>query len=192
MNGGYCFSLRYKLPSRAVSGHELSLSSNIISKDMPDTLVMGGVVGDVLDCFEPDTSFRVVYSRNRPLFNGVDLRPSAVSIPPRVHLGSDLRRLFAVVSHIKMQRFKNLQYFWKSYLSSFLLFLEVLVDADYPSPSRSTRREYLHWYACASSFPSNSTVEPPLTDETRNFPAQVGDGHPRFNRLVLWSVFSNN
>ena len=107
MNGGYCFSLRYKLPSRAVSGHELSLSSNIISKDMPDTLAMGGVVGDVLDCFEPDTAFRVVYSRNRPLFNGVDLRPSAVSIPPRVHLGSDLRRLFAVVSRIKVQRFKR-------------------------------------------------------------------------------------
>lgn len=58
-----------------------------------DSLVIGGVVGDVLDPFTRSIDLRVFYN-NRQLHNGCDLRPSHVVNHPRVEIGGDDLRTF--------------------------------------------------------------------------------------------------
>ncbi|KAJ4808506.1 Flowering locus T [Rhynchospora pubera] len=82
-----------------------------------DPLVLGHVIGDVLDPFNTLVSFRISYN-NRCVVNSMDLRPSAVVSRPRVEIGgNDLRVSYTLV----------------------------MVDPDAPSPSNPTLREYLHW-----------------------------------------------
>ncbi|XP_054804940.1 protein HEADING DATE 3A-like [Prosopis cineraria] len=85
----------------------------------PDALVVGRVIGDVLDPFTRSAPLRVIYSNNRELINGCELKPSHVVNPPRVELGDadDLRTFYTLI----------------------------MVDPDAPSPSDPTLREYLHW-----------------------------------------------
>ncbi|XP_028783235.1 protein FLOWERING LOCUS T-like [Neltuma alba] len=83
-----------------------------------DPLVVGGVVGDVLDPFTRSISMRVTYSNHREVFNGLELKPSHVSSIPRVDVGGDDLRTF---------------------------FTLIMVDPDAPSPSEPNMREYLHW-----------------------------------------------
>ncbi|KAI4350393.1 hypothetical protein L6164_004852 [Bauhinia variegata] len=82
-----------------------------------DPLVLGGVIGDVLDPFTSSLPLRVSFG-NREVTNGCDLRPSQVQNPPAVGIGGD--------------DFRN-------------LYTLVMVDADARSPSNPTLREYLHW-----------------------------------------------
>ncbi|XP_078174296.1 protein VERNALIZATION 3-like isoform X3 [Carex rostrata] len=82
-----------------------------------DSLVVGRVVGDVLDPFERKVQLRVTYS-SRNVTNGYEFKPSAVVEQPIVEVGS-------------------------SDPSSF--FTLVMVNPDAPSPSDPTLREYLHW-----------------------------------------------
>nr|BCU04195.1 FTL2 protein [Lemna aequinoctialis] len=86
-------------------------------RDESDTLVMGRVVGDVLDPFIRSITLSVRYRPHQYLVNGARLRPSEISTRPRVNAGGELRTLFTLV----------------------------LVDPDSPSPSDPTKREYLHW-----------------------------------------------
>ncbi|KAI3459111.1 hypothetical protein Pfo_015774 [Paulownia fortunei] len=80
-------------------------------------LVVGGVVGGVLDPFTRSIELRVIYS-NREVNNGCDLRPSQVTNQPRIEIGGeDLRTFYTLV----------------------------MVDPDAPSPSDPNLREYLHW-----------------------------------------------
>ncbi|KAF0915919.1 hypothetical protein E2562_000562 [Oryza meyeriana var. granulata] len=82
-----------------------------------NSLVLGRVIGDVVDPFSPAVTLRVSYNGVR-VVNGEDLRPSAVSARPRVEVGGDdLRQFYALV----------------------------MVDPDAPNPSNPTLREYLHW-----------------------------------------------
>ncbi|KAJ0977023.1 hypothetical protein J5N97_012497 [Dioscorea zingiberensis] len=82
-----------------------------------DPLVVGGVIGDVLDPFIRSAALRVIYN-NKELTNGSELRPSAIVHEPRVEIGGyDMRKLYTLV----------------------------MVDPDAPSPSNPTHREYLHW-----------------------------------------------
>ncbi|XP_010553859.1 PREDICTED: protein FLOWERING LOCUS T-like [Tarenaya hassleriana] len=82
-----------------------------------DPLVIGRVVGDVLEPFTRSIPLRVIYNQ-REVTNGCDLRPSHVSHKPRVEIGGDdLRTLYTLV----------------------------MVDPDAPSPSNPHLREYLHW-----------------------------------------------
>ncbi|KAK3159801.1 hypothetical protein QOZ80_1BG0051260 [Eleusine coracana subsp. coracana] len=82
-----------------------------------DSLVLGRVIGDVVDQFSPTVGLRVFYNGRR-IMNGADLRPSAVSARPRVEVGGiDLRQSYTLV----------------------------MVDPDAPNPSNPTLREYLHW-----------------------------------------------
>ncbi|XP_073112021.1 protein HEADING DATE 3A isoform X1 [Elaeis guineensis] len=82
-----------------------------------DPLVLGQIIGDVLDPFVRSASMRVVYN-GKELTNGTGLRPSAVEHEPWVEIGgNDQRRLYTLV----------------------------MVDPDAPSPSNPTYREYLHW-----------------------------------------------
>ncbi|GJN38037.1 hypothetical protein PR202_gb27045 [Eleusine coracana subsp. coracana] len=53
-----------------------------------DSLVLGRVIGDVVDQFSPTVGLRVFYNGRR-IMNGADLRPSAVSARPRVEVMVD-------------------------------------------------------------------------------------------------------
>jgi protein FLOWERING LOCUS T len=63
-----------------------------------DPLVVGNVVGDILDPFIKSASLKILYN-NRELTNGSDLKPSQVASEPRVEIaGSDMRNLYTLVS----------------------------------------------------------------------------------------------
>lgn len=67
---------------------------------MTDPLVLAHVIRDVLDPFISTVSFRVLYN-NRLLFNGTDLRPSAVVNRPKIEIGgTDLRVFYTIVSYL--------------------------------------------------------------------------------------------
>ncbi|XP_048550257.1 protein HEADING DATE 3A-like, partial [Triticum urartu] len=86
-----------------------------------DPLVVGRVVGDVLDPFVRTTNLRVTFG-NRTVSNGCELKPSMVAQQPRVEVGGNEMRTFYTL---------------------------VMVDPDAPSPSDPNLREYLprytHW-----------------------------------------------
>uniref|UniRef100_A0A7N0V391 Flowering locus T n=1 Tax=Kalanchoe fedtschenkoi TaxID=63787 RepID=A0A7N0V391_KALFE len=83
-----------------------------------DPLVVGRVIGDVLDPFTRSISLAVTYNNNREVANACELKPSQVVSQPRVDIGGeDLRTFYTLV----------------------------MVDPDAPSPSDPNLREYLHW-----------------------------------------------
>ncbi|XP_057720048.1 protein FLOWERING LOCUS T-like [Arachis stenosperma] len=82
-----------------------------------NSLVVGRVIGDVLDPFQSTIPMRVSYG-NRDVTNGCELKPSHVVNQPRVTIGGDDLRNFYTL---------------------------VMVDPDAPSPSNPNCREYLHW-----------------------------------------------
>nr|ARE72517.1 CEN2 [Actinidia chinensis var. chinensis] len=82
-----------------------------------ETLVLGRVVGDVIDYFSPSIKMRVMYNKNN-IFNGHELLPSSVTIKPRVEVhGGDMRSFFTLI----------------------------MIDPDAPGPSDPFLREHLHW-----------------------------------------------
>ncbi|GJN38127.1 hypothetical protein PR202_gb27140 [Eleusine coracana subsp. coracana] len=90
-----------------------------------DPLVVGRVIGDVVDPFVRRVPMRVVYA-SRQIANGCDLRSSAVADQPRVDVGGpDMRTFYTLVCAP--------------------FHLSVMVDPDAPSPSDPNLREYLHW-----------------------------------------------
>ncbi|RWW24856.1 hypothetical protein GW17_00010830 [Ensete ventricosum] len=100
-----------------------------------DPLVVGNVVGDVLDPFVKSANLRVVYN-NKELINGSELKPSTIANEPRVEIRGhhDMRTLYTLVSvHPSISNY---------YIN---LLLIVMVDPDAPSPSTPSKREYLHW-----------------------------------------------
>ncbi|PUZ47036.1 hypothetical protein GQ55_7G131000 [Panicum hallii var. hallii] len=83
-----------------------------------EPLVMGKVIGEVIDNFNPTVKMTVTYSSNKQVFNGHEFFPSGVVSKPRVEVqGDDMR-------------------------SSFTL---VMTDPDVPGPSDPYLREHLHW-----------------------------------------------
>nr|AFB71092.1 flowering locus T 3 [Xanthium strumarium] len=82
-----------------------------------DPLVVGRVIGDVLDGFTKSINLTVSYN-DREVTNGCELKPSQVVNQPRVEIGGDDLRAFHTL---------------------------VMVDPDAPSPSDPNLREYLHW-----------------------------------------------
>uniref|UniRef100_A0A803MRI8 Uncharacterized protein n=1 Tax=Chenopodium quinoa TaxID=63459 RepID=A0A803MRI8_CHEQI len=81
-----------------------------------DPLVVGRVIGDILDPFNRTVTLRVSFN-NRDVNNGCELRPSQVVNQQRVEIGGDDLRTFYTL---------------------------VMVDPDAPSPSNPNLREYLH------------------------------------------------
>lgn len=82
-----------------------------------DPLVVGNIVGDIVDHFAPSALLRVFYN-NREMTSGSELKPSQVANEPTVQIaGRDGRALYTLV----------------------------MVDPDAPSPSNPSKREYLHW-----------------------------------------------
>ncbi|URD92146.1 Cen-like protein [Musa troglodytarum] len=85
-----------------------------------DPLVVGRVIGEVLDSFNPSVKMLVTYNSDKLVFNGHELYPSAVTSKPRVEVqGGDMRSFFTLV----------------------------MTDPDAPGPSDPYLREHLHWRA---------------------------------------------
>ncbi|KAK3154252.1 hypothetical protein QOZ80_2BG0188180 [Eleusine coracana subsp. coracana] len=83
-----------------------------------EPLIVGKVIGEVLDQFSPSVKMMVTYSSNKQVFNGHEFFPSAVAAKPRVEVqGGDLRSFFTLV----------------------------MTDPDVPGPSDPYLREHLHW-----------------------------------------------
>ncbi|KAF5200881.1 Brother of ft and tfl [Thalictrum thalictroides] len=94
-----------------------------------DPLVVGRVVGDVLDPFQRSLELRVFYG-NREVNNGCELKPSVIVSQPRVEIGgNDLRTFYTLI----------------------------MVDPDAPSPSDAHQREYLHWLVTDIPESTNAT-----------------------------------
>nr|QAB04919.1 TFL1a [Platanus x hispanica]UCU84652.1 TFL1a [Platanus x hispanica] len=84
---------------------------------MLEPLIVGRVIGDVLDSFSPTVKMTVTYN-NKQVCNGHELFPSSVNTKPRVEVnGSDMRSFFTLV----------------------------MTDPDAPGPSDPYLREHLHW-----------------------------------------------
>ncbi|KAF5800487.1 putative phosphatidylethanolamine-binding protein [Helianthus annuus] len=82
------------------------------------SLVVGRVIGDVVDQFTPSVTMDVVYNPQCPVLNGHEIRPNLIATKPRVNIGGvDMR-------------------------SSYTL---IMTDPDAPSPSDPYLREHLHW-----------------------------------------------
>lgn len=69
-----------------------------------EPLVVGRVIGEVLDYFIPSIKMAVSYNSNKLVFNGHEFYPSALTSKPRVEVqGEDLRSLFTLVCHVMHQ-----------------------------------------------------------------------------------------
>ncbi|KAI8528623.1 hypothetical protein RHMOL_Rhmol12G0162200 [Rhododendron molle] len=81
-----------------------------------DPLVVGRVIGDVVDMFVPSVTMNV-YFDTRHVTNGCDIRPSLATNPPRVTISGFPHNLYTLV----------------------------MTDPDAPSPSEPSMREWVHW-----------------------------------------------
>ncbi|KAM7479660.1 hypothetical protein LguiA_027873 [Lonicera macranthoides] len=81
-----------------------------------DPLVVGRVIGDVIDPFVPIATMSVHYG-SKHVTNGCDIKPSAANSPPKVVINGDSHELYSLV----------------------------MIDPDAPSPSEPSLREYVHW-----------------------------------------------
>ncbi|GJN37692.1 hypothetical protein PR202_gb26673 [Eleusine coracana subsp. coracana] len=81
-----------------------------------DPLVVGRVIGEVVDLFVPSISMTVAYGP-KDISNGCLLKPSATTAPPLVRISGRRNDLYTLI----------------------------MTDPDAPSPSDPTMREYLHW-----------------------------------------------
>ncbi|XP_042464554.1 CEN-like protein 2 isoform X1 [Zingiber officinale] len=85
---------------------------------LSDPLVVGRVIGEVIDTFNPIMKMIVTYNCNKLVCNGHELYPSAVVSKPRVEVqGGDMRSFFTLV----------------------------MTDPDVPGPSDPYLREHVHW-----------------------------------------------
>ncbi|XP_075504057.1 protein MOTHER of FT and TFL1-like [Primulina tabacum] len=81
-----------------------------------DPLVVGRVIGDVVDMFVPTVNMSVYYG-TRHVTNGCDIKPSMAAAPPRVLISGLPTDLYTLV----------------------------MTDPDAPSPSEPSMREWIHW-----------------------------------------------
>ncbi|KAL6592711.1 hypothetical protein ACP70R_001872 [Stipagrostis hirtigluma subsp. patula] len=81
-----------------------------------DPLVVGRVIGDVVDLFVPTVSMSVRFG-TKDLTNGCEIKPSVAAAAPAVQIAGRVNDLFTLV----------------------------MTDPDAPSPSEPTMREWLHW-----------------------------------------------
>ncbi|KAF8686808.1 hypothetical protein HU200_043418 [Digitaria exilis] len=90
-----------------------------MSRRSVDSLVLGRVIGEVLDPFNPCMKMVVNYNdSNKIIFNGLEVYPSVVVSKPRVQVqGGDFRSMFTLV----------------------------MTDPDVPGPSDPHLREHIHW-----------------------------------------------
>ncbi|XP_074291486.1 CEN-like protein 2 [Silene latifolia] len=81
-------------------------------------LIIGRVVGDVIDPFCPSITMYVTYNSNKQVYNGHEFFPSSVTLKPRVQVhDSDMKTFFTLI----------------------------MTDPDVPGPSDPYLKEHLHW-----------------------------------------------
>nr|QAB04923.1 MFT2 [Platanus x hispanica] len=81
-----------------------------------DPLVVGRVIGDVIDMFVPTVSMSVYYG-TKHVTNGCDIKPSMAINPPKLLISGHSDALYTLV----------------------------MTDPDAPSPSEPSMREWVHW-----------------------------------------------
>ncbi|KAF7834582.1 protein MOTHER of FT and TFL1 [Senna tora] len=81
-----------------------------------DPLVVGRVIGDVVDMFVPSVAMSVYYGPKH-VTNGCDIKPSMAINPPKITLTGNINELYTLV----------------------------MTDPDAPSPSEPNMREWIHW-----------------------------------------------
>lgn len=71
-----------------------------------EPLIVGRVIGEVLDPFNPSVKMVVTYNSNKLVCNGHEFYPSAVGCKPRVEVqGGDMRSFFTLVGFILLAGF---------------------------------------------------------------------------------------
>nr|AKM77640.1 mother of FT and TFL1-like protein [Dimocarpus longan] len=81
-----------------------------------DPLVVGRVIGDVVDMFVPSVNMSVHYG-SKHVTNGCDIKPSMAINPPKITLTGHSDELYTLI----------------------------MIDPDAPSPSEPSMREWIHW-----------------------------------------------
>ncbi|KAI4330006.1 hypothetical protein MLD38_028320 [Melastoma candidum] len=81
-----------------------------------DPLVVGRVIGDVVDVFVPSVTMSVDYAAKH-VTNGCDIKPSAAESPPHVQICCSPEERYTLI----------------------------MTDPDAPSPSEPSLREWVHW-----------------------------------------------
>ncbi|KAI3910439.1 hypothetical protein MKX01_034833 [Papaver californicum] len=99
-----------------MSGTDDSNNIRVADPRQVDQLVVGRVIGDVVDMFVPRCNMSVCYG-SKHLTNGCQIKPSVAVEPPKVQISGCPQHFFTLV----------------------------MVDPDAPSPSEPTMREYAHW-----------------------------------------------
>lgn len=130
-----------------------------------DPLVVGRVIGDVVDNFSPSVGMSVIFNSNKHVYNGHEIFPSSVTTKPRVQVhGGEMRSFFTLVktyAHHKhivesiicrrgCRSLLNISRLNCRTLSCVLA--QVMIDPDVPGPSDPYLKEHLHWYNQASMF----------------------------------------
>ncbi|KAK7858951.1 cen-like protein 2 [Quercus suber] len=119
-----------------------------------EPLIVGRVIGDVLDSFTPSIKMSITYN-NKQVCNGHEFYPSTVTNKPRVEVqGGDMRSFFTLV----------------------------MTDPDVPGPSDPYLREHLHWFVFVLfKQKRRQSVTPPSSRDhfnTRSFAAENDLGLP--------------
>jgi len=113
-----------------------------------DPLVIGRVIGDVVDPFTPTVKITVSYN-NKQVYNGHEFFPSSVTTKPKVQIrGGDMRSFFTLVTiffpSTLLHHFNLFMHLTHSSIS--MPFFQLMIDPDVPGPSDPYLREHLHWY----------------------------------------------
>ncbi|XP_019446160.1 PREDICTED: protein MOTHER of FT and TFL1-like [Lupinus angustifolius] len=90
--------------------------SFLIMATSVDPLIIGRVIGDVVDMFVPSVNMSV-YFGTKHVTNGCHIKPSMAVDPPRITLTGNIDNLYTLV----------------------------MTDPDAPSPSEPIHRELIHW-----------------------------------------------
>ncbi|XP_065869110.1 CEN-like protein 1 [Euphorbia lathyris] len=84
-----------------------------------EPLIVGRIIGEVVDIFSPTVKMTVIYNSNKQVANGCEFMPSFITAKPRVEVGgADMRTCYTLI----------------------------MTDPDAPSPSDPYLREHLHWF----------------------------------------------
>lgn len=120
-----------------------------------EPLVVGKVIGDVVDMFSPAAEFTVKYG-SKQVTNGCEIKPSSAADKPKFQIlgprvPSNHYTLVCRILHFLIYIMELYIYYVPKILYSGLFFVtviwyKVMVDPDAPSPSEPTLREWLHWY----------------------------------------------
>ncbi|KAL2342359.1 hypothetical protein Fmac_003644 [Flemingia macrophylla] len=94
----------------------IAAAASVLMAASVDPLVVGRVIGDVVDMFIPSVNMSL-YFGSKHVTNGCDIKPSMAVTPPKVTLTGNMDHLYTLV----------------------------MTDPDAPSPSEPNMRELIHW-----------------------------------------------